>query len=177
MVTTPDSPHFLSTTFDTKLGPIHAGAIADRLVFLYFTEVEEQKTPLSQVIEKRFDRTPIQGSSPVFQTLKEELKNYFEGSLKRFTVPIVPIGTDFELSVWKQLLQIPYGKTVSYKTIAENLKTPRKVRPIGQAIGRNPLSVLIPCHRVIGSNGSLTGYAGGLSRKAFLLKLENALDK
>jgi len=104
-----------------------------------------------------------------------ELDAYFAGNLRWFTVPIDLRGTDFQRLVWKILLGIPYGETRSYGQVACAAGRLNGPRAVGQAIGRNPISIIVPCHRVIGSNGSLTGYGGGLPRKRALLKLEKAL--
>ena len=104
-----------------------------------------------------------------------ELDAYFAGQLRRFTVPIDLRGTDFQRSVWEILCGIPYGETRSYSQVAYAVDRPNGPRAVGQAIGRNPISIIIPCHRVIGSNGGLTGYGGGLPRKRALLELEKAL--
>lgn len=103
---------------------------------------------------------------------KEELKQYFEGSLKQFTVPLAPEGTDFQRSVWKELCRIPYGKILSYKQIALNLNNPKSYRAVGNANGKNPIPIIIPCHRVICTGGKLGGFSAGLDRKRFLLNLE-----
>ncbi|SNB73404.1 Methylated-DNA--protein-cysteine methyltransferase [Kingella negevensis] len=106
------------------------------------------------------------------QLLQTELAAYFSGSLKNFSVPLDPIGTPFQQQVWQILCQIPYGETLSYKQQSEKLGNPKAIRAVASANGQNKISILIPCHRVIGSSGHLTGYAGGLSRKQFLLNLE-----
>ena len=103
---------------------------------------------------------------------KEELKQYFEGRLKQFTVQLSPKGTAFQKSVWKELCKIPYGKTLSYKQIAENLNNPKSCRAVGNANGKNPIPIIIPCHRVICTGGKLGGFSAGLDRKRFLLSLE-----
>lgn len=102
----------------------------------------------------------------------EQLHGYFAGSLFTFDVPLAPLGTPFQQRVWQALLAVPYGKTCSYADIAQQLGNPKAVRAVGAANGRNPVAILIPCHRVIGRDGRLTGYAGGLSTKAYLLDLE-----
>lgn len=104
---------------------------------------------------------------------KRQLTEYFEGDRKAFDLKLAPTGTQFQQQVWQALLAIPYGKTASYSDIAEVLKNPKAVRAVGAANGKNPIAIIVPCHRVIGSNGTLTGYAGGLDRKAKLLQLEN----
>lgn len=105
--------------------------------------------------------------------LDTELTEYFEGERTVFTVPTAAVGTPFQLRVWDQLTAIPYGSTCSYLDLAVALGDPRLVRAVGAANGRNPLSIVVPCHRVVGSDGTLTGYAGGLARKQQLLALED----
>ena len=110
---------------------------------------------------------------PLLIKAKKQLQEYFNGKRTQFTLPIEFEGTAFQQKVWDALLSIPYGKTVSYSDIAKKIKKPSASRAVGMAIGRNPLSIIVPCHRVIGANGTLTGYAGGLPNKAFLLELES----
>lgn len=107
-----------------------------------------------------------------FPEVVEQLNAYFEGELKDFTLPIHLAGTPFQRSVWEQLLTIPYGETRSYGQLAEQLGNAGASRAVGLANGKNPISIVVPCHRVIGSGGSLTGYGGGLDRKRALLALE-----
>lgn len=103
---------------------------------------------------------------------KQQLEEYFAGIRREFDLTLDQRGTDFQRSVWEKLLEIPYGVQKAYRDIAEALNNPKAVRAVGAANGRNPISIIVPCHRVIGSNGTLTGYAGGLERKAWLLKHE-----
>jgi methylated-DNA-[protein]-cysteine S-methyltransferase len=111
-----------------------------------------------------------------FTAVAAELDEYFQGKRETFTVPLAPSGTDFQMAVWDQLSKIPYGRTVSYGGIAAALgKRPVASRAVGLANGSNPISIIIPCHRVIGADGSLTGYGGGLDRKEWLLRHEGAL--
>lgn len=105
----------------------------------------------------------------------EQLEAYFARQLTCFDVPLNPTGTAFQQQVWKQLREIPYGQTVSYAAIASAIGKPTAARAVGMANGRNPLTIIVPCHRVIGRNGTLTGYAGGLDRKQYLLDLEGAI--
>lgn len=102
----------------------------------------------------------------------DQLRDYLDGRLKRFTIPIAPEGTEFQRNVWEALAAIPYGETRSYSEIAAVVGRPKACRAVGMANNKNPLAILIPCHRVIGSNGKLTGYAGGLDIKEQLLELE-----
>ncbi|MBR5519288.1 MAG: methylated-DNA--[Clostridia bacterium] len=111
-------------------------------------------------------------STPLLQTAKEELTAYFAGKLRTFTVPISLHGTSFSLRVWEALREIPYGQTVSYGELAVQIGNPKAARAVGMANHRNPIPIILPCHRVIGSNGNLVGYAGGLAAKTRLLALE-----
>ena len=108
---------------------------------------------------------------------KNQLSAYFAGEPVTFDLPLLPTGTAFQQQVWQQLCKIPYGETCSYGDLASDLNNPKAVRAVGAANGKNPISIIVPCHRVIGANGTLTGYAGGLDRKAWLLNLENAQTK
>ncbi|MBS7661119.1 methylated-DNA--[protein]-cysteine S-methyltransferase [Pseudomonas lalucatii] len=101
-----------------------------------------------------------------------QLDEYFAGLRRRFELPLAPRGTDFQRAVWQALQRIPYGRTSCYSALAAQIARPKAVRAVGAANGANPIAIVIPCHRVIGRDGSLTGYAGGLARKALLLKLE-----
>lgn len=112
---------------------------------------------------------------PVVKKAYEQLEQYFQGSRRAFDVPLRPRGTEFQKKVWAALLDIPYGETRSYKSIAIKIQRPKAFRAVGLANNKNPLPIIIPCHRVIGSNGKMVGYGGGLSIKEALLRLENPL--
>ena len=109
-----------------------------------------------------------------FTDVISQLERYWERELKDFDIELRPTGTLFQLRVWEALRGIPYGKTVSYGEIARRIESPRAVRAVGRANGSNPIAIIVPCHRVIGTNGTLTGYGGGLPRKQKLLRLEGA---
>jgi methylated-DNA-[protein]-cysteine S-methyltransferase len=106
------------------------------------------------------------------EDLKTQLREYFAGKRRSFDFPLAPKGTEFQLAVWNALLAIPYGDTTTYAELARRIGRPSAVRAVGAANGANPIPVIIPCHRVIGSNGTLTGYGGGIERKQWLLALE-----
>ncbi|MFC7327965.1 methylated-DNA--[protein]-cysteine S-methyltransferase [Marinactinospora rubrisoli] len=110
----------------------------------------------------------------LFAETRRQLAAYFAGELREFSLPLAPSGTPFQLRVWRALTTIPYGRTTSYGEIATRLGRPTASRAVGMANGRNPISIIVPCHRVIGANGSLTGYGGGLPRKERLLRLERS---
>jgi|ERR1035437_788792 methylated-DNA-[protein]-cysteine S-methyltransferase len=110
---------------------------------------------------------------PLLKEVHKQLKEYFDGKRKEFSLELDLQGTEFQLKVWNKLLEIPYGKTISYLQLAKNLGDPKSIRAAGTANGRNSVSIIVPCHRVIGSDGKLIGYGGGLWRKDWLLKHEN----
>jgi methylated-DNA-[protein]-cysteine S-methyltransferase len=116
------------------------------------------------------------GRSPVLDEAARQLAAYFEGSLRDFDVPLAPEGSDFQRQVWDELLRIPFGETTSYLALAKRIGDARHVRAVGTANGRNPISIMIPCHRVVGSDGSLVGYGGGLERKRWLLDHETRVS-
>jgi len=119
---------------------------------------------------------PLAGEAEILREARTQLHAYFDGSLRKFDLPLAPRGGPFELRVWQALLEIPYGTTRSYSDIARRLGNPQATRAVGAANGRNPLPIVVPCHRVIGADGSLTGYGGGLEIKRYLLQLEGALQ-
>jgi len=114
------------------------------------------------------------GSHPVLDATRAQLKAYFGGELSQFDLPVAMGGTEFQRQVWKQLMAIPLGQTISYSELARRVEKPKAVRAVGAANGQNPVAIVVPCHRVIGKSGKLTGYAGGLSIKSWLLELEAA---
>lgn len=129
---------------------------------------------------QRHDRPVPDGSrhDPEAQVLREateQLSAYLAGELRAFELPLAPVGTAFQQAVWMALREIPFGASTSYGAIAAALPTPSAARAVGTAVGRNPIGIIVPCHRVLGSSGALTGYAGGLERKRHLLELEGLL--
>lgn len=135
-------------------------------------EIAAQKAYLKHILFVE-DAQQDESDAPVLQDAKRQLTEYFAGNRRVFDLPLSPQGTAFQNKVWQALLTINYGQTCSYVDIAKTLGDKNAVRAVGAANGKNPLSIVVPCHRVIGKNGKLTGYAGGLSRKAWLLDLES----
>ena len=126
------------------------------------------------------DDNQVQLSADIPTTLRkcvEQLNLYFNGSLKSFSIKLNPSGTEFQKKVWNKLVDIPFGKTMSYLSLAEDLGDVKAIRAVAAANGKNPIWIVIPCHRVIGSDGSLVGYAGGLERKEWLLRHEGVLQQ
>lgn len=159
---------------ETMLGTMIACADEHGICLLEFSDRKALPTELKSISEY-FKANIIQGENPHFITLEEELKAYFEGTRTRFSVPLSPVGTDFQKEVWKVLQEIPYGTTRTYQEQADILGNRKSVRAVANANGLNKISIIIPCHRVIGSNGHLTGYGGGIWRKQKLLELEKAI--
>jgi methylated-DNA-[protein]-cysteine S-methyltransferase len=118
-----------------------------------------------------------EGDHSVLRRTREQLARYFDGRLRDFDLPLAPRGTPFQCEVWKALGTIPFGQTISYAGLAARVGRPTATRAVGAANGRNPLPIVLPCHRVIGADGSLTGFGGGLPTKQFLLRLEGALPQ
>tara|TARA_B100001057_G_scaffold463187_1_gene516896 strand:- start:15066 stop:15467 length:402 start_codon:yes stop_codon:yes gene_type:complete len=123
-------------------------------------------------MKRRHDDSWSEDNKP-FNAVIKQLDEYFDGKRQDFDLPLRPAGTEFQRQVWQALQQIPYGETWSYGELAKHVGTPNAYRAVGAANGINPIPVIIPCHRVIGSNGKLTGFGGGLEAKAFLLNLES----
>lgn len=121
-----------------------------------------------------YEKIISENENAISTQAKQQMLDYLAGKLQQFDLPLAPQGTEFQRRVWQQLLAIDYGKTASYLDIAKAIQKPKACRAVGAANGKNPIAIVIPCHRIIGSNGSLTGYAGGLARKTFLLDLEQS---
>ena len=159
------------TRIETDLGTMVACATDKGVCLLEFSDRKGLETELKQ-LAKYHNANIVQGQNKYFKQLREELDAYFEGRLKEFKVPLDISGTDFQKQVWQALVEIPYGTTSSYLRQAEVLGKPSSVRAVANANGMNKIAIIIPCHRVVGSDGSLTGYAGGLWRKRKLIDLE-----
>jgi AraC family transcriptional regulator of adaptative response/methylated-DNA-[protein]-cysteine methyltransferase len=155
----------------TPVGPLLAGATDEAVVLLEFMDRRMLETQLRAVCT-RLDCVATPGTSPLLEWLERELAEYFDGVLRSFTVPLDPPGSEFQHTVWKGLQRIPYGETRSYKAQATALGRPEAVRAVARANGDNRIAIVIPCHRVIGEDGRLVGYGGGLWRKQFLLDHE-----
>ena len=132
---------------------------------IWFENGRHQKAPHSQ----------WRRAAAPFVLVRRQLEEYFAGERQQFELPLHPHGTEFQLKVWWELARIPYGATISYGQLAQRIDQPLAVRAVGAANGRNPLPIVLPCHRVIGSDGSLTGFGGGLPTKRYLLALENGV--
>lgn len=151
------------TTADSPVGPLllaaHDGGVCG-------IEFHESRHRIARGVDWR------EGAHPLLDRLQAQLHEYFAGARRAFDLPLAPHGTAFQREVWQALASIPYGTTLSYAQLAARIGRPAAMRAVGAANGRNPLPIVLPCHRVIGANGALTGFGGGLPTKAFLLRLE-----
>jgi len=159
------------TTIDSPVGPLLLAANDDGVRAIEFQ-------PSRHAVKREADWQQVDWAEcthPLLHRLQQQLDEYFAGTRRAFDLPLVPRGTAFQCEVWRTLASIPYGETVSYAQLATQLGKPSASRAVGAANGRNPLPIVLPCHRVIGADGSLTGFGGGLPTKRFLLQLEGAL--
>lgn len=154
-------------TYDSPLGSMRLACANDQLVGIWFAD-DAHLPDLSAC--------PMQPQHPLLQRTQQQLAQYFAKQRESFDLPLnLHTGTEFQNAVWQALLAIALGETTSYGALAKRMGRPRAVRALGGAIGRNPISIVVPCHRVLGADGGLTGYAGGLPRKTALLQLEGVL--
>lgn len=156
---------------DTPVDRLFVGASDQGLHLIKFLDQRESEGELIAELEAAASEPASRGGHAIDEPVRQ-LREYFAGTRHEFDLPLAPKGTDFQLSVWQALRAIPPGVTTSYGAIAESIGKPTASRAVGAANGRNPISIVVPCHRVIGSNGTLTGYGGGLDRKAWLLNHE-----
>lgn len=148
--------------YETKLGTIGIAEADSKITHLFF---RGEKFPENEYAKNE---------TPVLAEAGKQLKEYLDGTRREFDLPLAPSGTEFMRRVWKALQEIPYGETRSYKEIAAAAGNSKACRAVGMANNRNPIAIVIPCHRVIGANGDLIGYGGGLDKKSFLLDLEKS---
>lgn len=161
----------LMNRFTTPLGPMFICATETGICLLEFVDREILEAELKD-LQKLLNAQIIAGDNPHIQQAQQELTEYFEGHRMTFEISLQTPGTDFQQSVWKGLQTIPYGQTLTYQQHAENLNKPNATRAVGTANGSNRISIIVPCHRLIGKNGNLRGYGGGLERKRWLLEHE-----
>ncbi len=161
----------LISRIKTPFGDLLAGATNKGICLLEFTDTNRIEMQISR-LKKVYKNTIINGTSSYFEILNTQLQDYFSGKLKIFDVPLDIHGTNFQKQVWDALQTIPYGETRSYQEQAIAINKPKTVRAVANANRNNKISIIIPCHRVIGKNGAMTGYGGGIWRKEYLLKLE-----
>lgn len=157
---------------DTPLGPMLAAVNHRAVCGLEFAGVREMEKVRLEML-KRFGLPALAGDNAVLERLRGELREYFQGERRVFTVPVMLRGTAFQQRVWRELQRIPYGETTCYETIAKRVESPLAVRAVGRANGTNRICLLVPCHRVIAKDGTLSGYGGAVWRKRELLALES----
>jgi methylated-DNA-[protein]-cysteine S-methyltransferase len=152
-----------TSVIESPVGPLHLAATDEGLTHILFVD--------------QMDREPqvVSGDGAARRIVREterQLDDYFAGRRRKFDVPLAPAGTEFQRATWKALAEVPYGETISYAELARRMDRPRAVRAVGAANGANPIPIILPCHRIVGADQSLTGYGGGLDRKRRLLSLE-----
>jgi AraC family transcriptional regulator, regulatory protein of adaptative response / methylated-DNA-[protein]-cysteine methyltransferase len=161
---------------NTPVGEMILAECDNKLCLLEFLDREPLKKRLAP-LEKFYGAKSIPEDTPFLKKAAIQLESYFKGKLKTFDLPLDFAGTSFQKTVWNRLLEIPYGQTVNYGFIASKIGKPEASRAVGRANGSNPISIIVPCHRVIGKDGSLVGYGGKMWRKKWLLEHEGALQK
>jgi len=158
-------------TYKTRFGEFILGSFSDQLCLLDF-RYRKMRAAIDKRLQAGLKAEYIEQDNEVLTATRKQLDEYFSGERKKFSIPLLTVGSEFQKSVWRALLKIPYGDTASYLELAKSIDKPSAVRAVASANGANAISIMIPCHRIIGSNGSLVGYAGGLPTKDKLLQLE-----
>jgi O-6-methylguanine DNA methyltransferase len=161
------------TSFDSKVGLVYV-ASTDKGV-CKISLPRQTKRDFIRWLNENFEDSEVVDNKSRNRDVIDQLNRYFNGRLAKFTCALDVIGTPFQTRVWKELTKIPYGTTISYKQLAKRIGTSRGFQAVGRANAANPLPIILPCHRVLGTDGSLVGYASGIKTKEFLLKLEGAL--
>jgi methylated-DNA-[protein]-cysteine S-methyltransferase len=162
--------------YDSPCGGLMLGSYGEKLCLCDW-QVEKHRGLVDNRLKRMLKAEFEEGMSPVIEMAMSQLDEYFAGKRKVFDVPLLFVGIDFQIKVWNDLLNIPYGKTVSYREMARNIGMPKAVRAVANANGANAMSIFAPCHRVIGSDKTLMGYGGGLNAKEYLLRLEGVSVK
>jgi len=155
----------------TNIGEVVLGSFDGKLCWLGFGGREMRRT-VDDGIKKGLNAQSVEQDDEVLEKARGQLDEYFAGLRRKFDIPLLMVGTGFQKSVWTALMKVPYGYTSTYLQIAKDIGNERAVRAVGNANAANPISIIIPCHRIIGSSGELVGYGGGLSLKRWLLELE-----
>ena len=161
--------------YKTKIGEMILGSLDDDLCLLDF-RYRKMRATVDKRIKKGLNAEFIEQEDETLIKTKQQLEEYLAGDRKEFEVPIITVGTDFQQSVWEALMNVPYGTTSTYLQLAKDINNPKAVRAVANANGANAIGLIIPCHRIIGTNGELVGYGGGLAVKKRLLKLENKIN-
>ena len=159
------------TRYQSPVGEMLVGSYGDKLCICDWA-VEKRRGTIDRRIQRHLNAKYEEGTSDIIERAIGELEEYFAGHRKIFDIPVVFTGSEFQCTVWEELMKIPYGTTISYGELARRIHNPKAVRAVASANATNPISIFVPCHRVIGSNHKLTGYGGGLDAKKGLLELE-----
>ena len=167
--------HIITQKYASPCGELILGDYDGRLCMCDWVHSKKHDTNLSR-LSRMLNADFAEGVTPVIERAEAQLDEYFAGQRRMFDMPLLFVGTEFQKKVWETLLTIPYGHAVSYGEMARLIGMSKAVRAVAAAVGANALSIIAPCHRIIGRNGSLTGYAGGLEAKRFLLELEQELS-
>lgn len=162
--------------YDSPCGVLLLGSFGDKLCLCDW-QIENHRGIVDRRVKRTLQAEFEEGTSEVIEQAIAQLDEYFAGKRREFDVPLMFIGTDFQKTVWNDLLSIPYGETISYGQMARRIGKPKAVRAVANANGANPISIFAPCHRVIGSDHSLTGYGGGLDAKRKLLEIEKLREE
>lgn len=160
--------------YKTKYGEFILGSFDNRLCLLDF-RYRKMRATVDNRLKKGLNAEYVESDTEILKQTRHQLQEYFNWKRKEFDIPLVTIGTDFQKTVWKALMQVPYGETSTYLALAKKINNEKAVRAVAGANGANAIGLIIPCHRIIGSNGELVGYGGGLVVKKRLLKLEQNL--
>ena len=166
--------YVITSTCQTPCGELILGSIDGKLCLCDWTKSRHRRT-IDNRIQKMLVARYMQGSTPVIEEAKKQIAEYFDGRRREFDLPVNLTGTGFQQRVWEYISRIPYGTTRSYAALTSEVASESDIRAVSNAVGANSLSIIIPCHRVIGSRGQLTGYAGGLVAKQYLIDFEKTL--
>lgn len=167
------SSRIYTEVFSSPFGELILGSYNDQLCLCDW-RYRKRREDIDRRIESGLKADFVESGSLIIEETKAQLLQYFEGKREEFDLPLLLVGTEFQERVWNSLIEIPYGKTLSYAGLSRKLGDIKAIRAVARANGDNALAIIVPCHRILGSDGSLTGYAGGLSTKQKLLQLENA---
>ncbi len=161
------------TSFDSRIGRIYVASTEHGVCKI--SVPRESRKDFIGWLKEHFDVDQISDNRARNREVIDQLNRYFSGKLAKFNCPIDLIGTPFQIRVWKELMKIPYGSTMTYKHLARRVSAPNATQAVGRANSSNPVPIIVPCHRVLGSNGALVGYSCGIKTKEFLLRLEGAI--
>jgi len=161
------------TSFDSRIGRIYVASTEDGVCKI--SVPKESRKDFFEWLKEHFDLDAVTDNRARNKDVIDQLSRYFNGKLAKFNLPLDLMGTPFQTRVWKELCRIPYGTTITYKSLAKRVLAPKAFQAVGRANGANPVPIIVPCHRVLGSNGALVGYSCGIKTKEFLLRLEGAI--